>query len=73
MARFKCKRCGKEFDGRPGQAIRVFCSKNCYQQYVYEQRHFTCPHNDAVVCGHQKCYSCGWNPKVNQKRMEAMV
>jgi hypothetical protein len=73
MAKFVCLYCGKEFEGRPGEENRVLCSKKCYQNFMYEQTHFTCPNNEAVVCTQKVCWKCGWNPKVAQKRLEVMV
>ena len=73
MAKFKCLHCGVEFEGRPGEENRVLCSQKCYKNFMYEQTHFECPHNEAVVCGRRACWKCGWNPTVAKKRLEAMV
>jgi hypothetical protein len=33
-----------------------------------------CPNNDAVICpDHSNCARCGWNPKVAEKRHDAVV
>lgn len=43
-------------------------------QYVktatYQKKPFVCPYNDACRCMEKTCRSCGWNPKVAQKRLE---
>ena len=45
---FVCKQCGTEFEGKPGETGRVFCSKQCYTKFSVKT--FTCHHNDAVGC-----------------------
>lgn len=67
---FKCKQCGKEFDGQPGEFNRVFCSGKCYHDFRRKQKQFTCPHNEGVVCSLKRCYTCGWNPDVEKRRKE---
>lgn len=33
-----------------------------------------CPRNGAVICpDHSKCSRCGWNPKVAEKRLNAVI
>lgn len=33
-----------------------------------------CPTNEAVICpDHSKCSRCGWNPKVSEKRLAAVI
>jgi hypothetical protein len=29
----------------------------------------TCPYNEACGCEKKTCSTCGWNPKVSDKRM----
>lgn len=31
-----------------------------------------CPHNDACRCTVKECYKCGWHPKVEKRRKEAL-
>jgi len=72
---FVCQQCGKEFEGKPDEKSRVFCSKACYEKFRGETRYFTCPYNDAVDCeqGKKKCYTCGWNPAVAKVRMDKLL
>ena len=32
----------------------------------------TCIYNDGCKCLMKTCWKCGWNPKVNAKRMEKL-
>lgn len=33
-----------------------------------------CPRNEVVICpDHSKCSRCGWNPKVAEKRLDAVI
>ena len=71
-----CEHCGKEFVSRRLGAR--FCSHICANQRPSGRKDYTqkkvCPYNIAVECDiyqRAKCESCGWNPKVEQKRREA--
>lgn len=33
---------------------------------------YSCPHNEACRCKVKNCYSCGWNPKVQQIREQRL-
>lgn len=72
---FVCKQCGTEFEGKPGESGRVFCSKQCYDKFKGQRRYFTCPHNDAVECelGKKKCNKCGWHPTIAKVRMDKLL
>lgn len=69
---FICKQCGIEFEGKPDEYNRVFCSKACYDKFRAQTRTFTCPHNDAVECSRKKCNVCGWHPTIAKVRMEKL-
>lgn len=33
-----------------------------------------CPNNEAVICpDHSQCSRCGWNPKVADQRLSAVI
>lgn len=67
---FICRQCGKEFDSRRKDAR--YCSRTCYQGRIESLRR-PCLHNDGVDCEQRKCSTCGWNPKVARKRLEALL
>lgn len=67
---FICQECGIEFEGRPGQTYRLFCSKKCLRKAKNRRKTFPCPHNDGVECDQKQCYRCGWNPDVEKRRKE---
>ena len=69
--RVVCEICGKEFVTRFKDAR--FCSHKCANGRKRGIGVCNCPHNEALICNERKCGSCGWNPKVAQRRMEAMV
>ena len=68
---FVCKLCGAEFEGKPGETNRVFCSKQCYDKFKVKT--FTCPHNDAVGCSKKECNKCGWHPTIAKVRMDKLL
>ena len=45
------------------------------KQYVNGQQMIECPHNDGCWCDKRnaKCWDCGWNPKVAEKRMAKIL
>ena len=79
MREFTCIVCGeKGVDKSPGQD-RKFCSLNCSAIHWRKARGIglnderpPCLYNEGVVCTNPKCSSCGWNPEVAKKRMEAV-
>ena len=77
---FKCAVCGEvTIDRSPGQR-KKYCSDQC-TQVQYRRNHGvgvnavtpSCIYNKEVGCMIHKCGSCGWNPKVEQKRKEALI
>lgn len=45
-------------------------------EYVKIKRYtknLSCPHNNACKCSKQTCWKCGWNPTVEQRRMEKIM
>lgn len=78
---FNCAICGKKaIDMSPG-GNRKYCSESCTRKGYRLSRGIgkrgfvtpTCIHNEAVECSMHKCSTCGWNPKVEQKRKEALA
>jgi hypothetical protein len=75
-----CIECGTKIIDRSTNRTRKFCSDYCAQAN-YRKRHGAgvrtvtppCIHNEGVLCGVHKCGVCGWNPKVEQKRKEAVA
>lgn len=76
---FTCVVCGaKAIDRSPAQK-RLVCSENC-AQVRFSRNHGvgvsfktpSCIHNKEIRCVEHKCGICGWNPKVEKKRKEAL-
>ena len=77
---FYCECCGaKAIDRSPGQT-KKYCSESCAQK-MYYRRNFaiesgedqpSCVYNREIGCKRRKCSTCGWNPKVEAKRKEAL-
>ena len=44
-----------------------------YVKVAHYTKDKSCPHNDALVCDMRKCWCCGWNPRVAQKRSEKIL
>ena len=38
-----------------------------------ENRVYVCPYNEECRCVRIECYKCGWNPKVAERRREALA
>ena len=71
---FVCKHCREEFEGKPGEEKRVFCSSKCFRDFRKAEEKQSCPHNIGVVCHDRyNCFRCGWSPAVEQRRKEAMA
>ena len=76
---FTCVVCGRKAIDRSPAQKRIYCSEQCAWKQFRVNRGIgigsktpSCVHNDAVVCEAHKCGSCGWNPKVEQRRKEAL-
>lgn len=75
-----CVRCGAKIIDRSTNHNRKFCSEYCAQAQ-YRINHGagvrimtpSCTYNSHVRCFEHKCGSCGWNPKVEQRRKEALA
>lgn len=76
-----CKNCGRDITPLDNRR-RKFCSKECCDSFhkkkyknedfkPYIEPEFICPHNEGISCLCKNCSTCGWNPEVAQKRMEA--
>lgn len=69
-----CKVCGKFFES---EKEKDFCSNRCYRtawqiQSRAEKRGEIageCFLNEGVECYQRNCNTCGWNPKVQHKRL----
>ena len=74
-----CVYCGAKIIDRSTNHTRKYCSNYCMQAQ-WRRNHGvgvnpktpSCIHNREVQCVDHKCGRCGWNPKVEQKRKEAM-
>ena len=78
---FNCIVCGAKDIDRSRTRTKKFCSESCARLhfsrskgigFTYNQAP-SCMFNDALICKNHKCGSCGWNPRVEQKRKEAMA
>ena len=77
---FTCLYCGAKGLDRSKTKTRKFCGYTCQQAYRYRLIRDKldavptrpCIYNRQVQCDLQKCGVCGWNPKVEQKRKEAL-
>lgn len=77
---FTCVVCGaKAVDRSPAQK-KMYCSDSCaWKGYRVSHGIGTsgfvtpdCIYNDSVECKIHKCSTCGWNPRVEAKRKEAL-
>lgn len=74
-----CIVCGEKIIDRSTNQTRKFCSDYCAQA-DYRRRHgvgvknliSSCIYNQEVGCMIHKCSTCGWNPKVERRRKEAL-
>lgn len=79
MRKFTCLNCGAKGIDNSKSGNRKFCDPNCTQAY-YRRQHGVgveiktppCTYNKEIRCNEHKCGSCGWNPKVEKKRKEAL-
>lgn len=77
---FICLYCGTKGIDRSNTKNRKFCDYTCQHAYNCKKKRGKldkaptnpCIYNMAVMCDLQKCSTCGWNPKVEQKRKEAL-
>lgn len=77
---FTCLNCGAKGIDRSTTKTRKFCDIHCSQSYNYRKKlgklydvpSHSCIYNREVRCYLHKCGVCGWNPKVEQKRKEAL-
>lgn len=75
----RCAFCGAKILDRSTNHNRRFCGQQCAQAH-HRRSHGvgvrfktpSCTHNKEVRCFVKTCGTCGWNPKVEQKRKEAM-
>jgi hypothetical protein len=80
MVEIICINCGsKHMASRVGVK---YCSKHCCDSYNERKKRkkpeiapeMLCQFNVGVECQiHNQCGSCGWNPAVCKKRMEALA
>lgn len=76
---FTCLYCGANGIDRSKTRTRKFCDCYCQQAYLRRKNGAwantataSCTHNINVLCNVHKCGNCGWNPKVEAKRKEAL-
>lgn len=76
---FTCLYCGAKGIDRSRTKTRKYCDTNCQQAYLRIKNGVgvntvtaSCTHNRNVLCDVHKCGKCGWNPKVEKKRKEAL-
>ena len=77
---FTCLNCGAKGIDMSRTKTKMFCSDNCTQRYYYKRKRgklndiaiIPCIYNTEVRCNVHKCGICGWNPKVEKKRKEAL-
>lgn len=77
---FTCLYCGAKSIDMSRTKTKMFCDYNCTQRYYYKRKKgkldvaptLPCIYNREVRCDLQRCGTCGWNPKVEQKRKEAL-
>ena len=75
-----CVICGKKITDRSTNHARKYCSESCsYQGWRIrnglqaKKPAFLCVHNNYVECQIHNCRTCGWNPEVAQKRLDAFA
>lgn len=76
---FTCLYCGEKGIDKSKTKNRKFCDCNCQQAYYRRKNGVgvntvtaSCIHNMYVLCDVHQCGNCGWNPKVEKKRKEAL-
>ena len=77
---FTCAVCGNIAIDRSLTKTKKYCSEKCavlsYRMskgFVPSELANPCAYNKEVRCAVKKCSTCGWNPKVEQKRKEAFA
>ena len=73
-----CLNCGVEIIST---REKKFCCSRCNRTYWMRQKRAKargedpgeCILNEGVECYDHKCRNCGWNPKVQRKRLEKIV
>ena len=76
-----CICCGAKAIDMSKTKTKKYCSEQCAWKQ-YRRNHGvgvkpvitpSCIYNEEVECKNHKCGSCGWNPKVEKKRKEAIA
>ncbi len=76
MKEYVCARCGKKI---VSNQYRRFCSVACSNAYRRTINGWgktageACQFNQGVCCEVKHCTGCGWNPKVEARRKEALA
>jgi hypothetical protein len=74
-----CVICGKEFTDTSATNNKMTCSPDCkrirFNLYRRQKKaaETECPYNKEVTCSDRMCGKCGWNPKVEKARKEALA
>ena len=77
---FTCLNCGAKSIDMSRTKNKKFCGMHCNQAYHYKKKQGKldvdltrpCIYNRQVQCDSFRCGTCGWNPKVEQRRKEAL-
>ena len=80
MREFTCLNCGSKCIDTSKTKNKKFCDMRCSQAYHYKKKRgrlgivptYPCIYNRQIRCELQKCGTCGWNPKVEKIRKEAL-
>ena len=75
-----CVICGAKIIDTTSNQIKIYCSRKCArkgryinQKRIEENTDPSCVYNIAIRCTVHRCGVCGWNPKVAEKRLEAIA
>jgi endogenous inhibitor of DNA gyrase (YacG/DUF329 family) len=79
VKRTVCVICGKVFTDTSASQNKMTCSAECkrirFNLYRKQKKESEseCPYNMSVSCTDHMCGKCGWNPKVEKARKEALA
>ena len=71
---FICCVCGGKGIDRGMSQNAIFCGQKCrnkgHRMGIRIENLSLCKHNDGVSCNNYNCEGCGWNPDIQQARLE---
>lgn len=78
MKEYTCIVCGAKGIDRSSTGARKFCSHECSNSYWRQvngvgKKSPGCIFNEGVACEVHQCLNCGWHPRVERIRKEALV